>query len=664
VSDPRILHIEDDEAVRYVLSRVLQREGFQVQQAGTGEEGLKLARQAPDLILLDIRLPDANGFDLCKVLKADPDTSSIPVLHLTSSYAGDEYLVAGLEGGADGYLTHPVEPIVLVATIRALLRARRAEAEVRKSAQLWQTTFDAITDGVCLLDAEDRFLRCNRPMADLLGRDPQELAGTSGLPPLPGMIRPEEGWPVERARKSRRRESIELSAGDRWFEISSDPIFDEQGAFTGSVRIISDITGRKRTEEALVNEAAQRQELLRSEEAARATAEQANRLKDEFLATLSHELRTPLNAIVGWLQLLRSGTLDPIATQRAIETIERNTKAQIQLIEDVLEVSRIITGKLRLVLRPVDLAAVVRSAVETVQPGAEAKGVQLRWQGGADVAPVSGDPDRLQQVVWNLLTNAIKFTPRGGWVRVSLEPEASSIRFVVADSGQGIDPAFLPYVFDRFRQADASTTRTHGGLGLGLAIVRHIVELHGGTVLAESRGEGQGATFIVTLPVAGLLDPAAVTAPVPVRHAAVSDPGSTAAGPRIRTAPRLDGVRVLVVEDHMDTLDILVTVLRDYGAEVVAARSVDEAREVFRETRPHVLLSDIGLPGADGYELIRSIRGLPAELGGAVPAAALTAYAGQGDRKRALQAGFQAHLAKPIDPMELVAVVAQLAGTG
>ena len=658
MSNPRILHIEDDEAVRYVLGRTLQREGFQVEQAGTGEEGLKLARQEPDLILLDIQLPDANGFEICKTLKADPATSSIPVLHLTSSYASDEYLVAGLEGGADGYLTHPVEPIVLVATIRALLRARRAEGEVRQAARFWQTTFDAITNGVCLLDAEDRYLRCNRSMADLLGRDPQDLVGMDAFPPLPGMVRPAGGWPVERARQSRRRESVELSAGDRWFEISSDPIFDERGTFTGSVRIVSDISDRKRTEETLAIEAARRQELLQREGAARASAEQANRLKDEFLATLSHELRTPLNAIVGWIQLLRSGTLDTAGTQRAIETIERNTKAQIQLIEDVLEVSRIITGKVRLSLRPVDLAAVVRSAVETVQPGAEAKGVQLQWLAGVDAATVSGDPDRLQQVVWNLLTNAIKFTPRGGWVRVALESAGSSLRIVVEDSGQGIGSDFLPYVFDRFRQADASTTRVHGGLGLGLAIVRHIVELHGGTVRAESQGTGQGATFIVNLPVAGMLDATSMPPPAPVR----SEASAFLAASPVRRDIRLDGLRVLVVEDHLDTLDIMITVLRDHGAEVVTARSVEEARAVLAQTRPDVLVSDIGLPGEDGYGLIVSIRKLPAEHGGRIPAAALTAYASQADRNRALQSGFQAHLAKPVDPLELVALVARLGG--
>lgn len=449
---------------------------------------------------------------------------------------------------------------------------------------------------------------------------------------------------MEKARRSRRREICELSAGDRWFEISSDPIFDDRGAFTGSVRIVSDISDRKRVEEALVTEMAQRQELLRLEEAARTAAEQANRLKDDFLATLSHELRTPLNAIVGWVHLMRTGSLDPDATLRAAEIIERNAKAQTQLIEDVLEVSRIVTGKLRLTMRPVDLNAVVKSAVETVRPAAEAKGIQLQPDLETAAALVSGDPDRLQQVIWNLLSNAIKFTPRGGWVRVGLEPVDSSIRVVVQDSGQGIDPLFLPYVFDRFRQADASAARAHGGLGLGLAIVRHLVELHGGTVEAESLGQDRGATFVVQLPRA--FDATTKPVPSPFR------PGLTAAS--------LGGIRVLVVEDHVDTLEIVVMVLRDHGAEVVTAQSTEEARKVFQQTRPHVLLSDIGLPGEDGYALIRSIRELPAELGGAVPAAALTAYASQADRTRILESGFQAHIAKPVEPEELVATVARL----
>jgi CheY-like chemotaxis protein len=327
----------------------------------------------------------------------------------------------------------------------------------------------------------------------------------------------------------------------------------------------------------------------------------------------------------------------------------------------VLEVSRIVTGKLRLTMRPVDLNAVIKSAAETVRPAAEAKGVHLQPDLSTSfTALVSGDPDRLQQVVWNLLANAIKFTPRGGWVRVRLEPVDSSVRIFVQDSGQGIDPLFLPYVFDRFRQADASAARAHGGLGLGLAIVRHLVELHGGTVEAESLGKDRGATFVVQLPRAGVFDAATTPARPPSRP---DLPEATRDEPD-RPALSLEGIRVLVVEDHVDTLEIVVMVLRDHGAEVVTAQSTEEARKVFQQTRPHVLLSDIGLPGEDGYSLIRSIRELPEELGGTVPAAALTAYAGQTDRTRILEAGFQAHVAKPVEPEELIATVARLGAPG
>jgi CheY-like chemotaxis protein len=350
--------------------------------------------------------------------------------------------------------------------------------------------------------------------------------------------------------------------------------------------------------------------------------------------------------------------MDVAGMERAVETIERNAKAQAQLIGDILEVSRITSGKLRLELHPLDPRAVVRSAVETVRPGAEAKGIHLDTALDEAVEPVLGDPDRLQQVVWNLLSNAIKFTPRGGRVEVRVERAGSHVEIVVRDSGQGIDSTFLPHVFDRFRQADASAARVHGGLGLGLAIVRHLVELHGGTVHAESPGLGQGSIFIVRLPSLGVLeraapagDPAAAAEPPP------ASPGELMSGPQ---GIALQGIRVLLVEDHRDTLDLVSSVLRRSGAEVVAATSAEEAQEALRQTRPHVLLSDIGMPGKDGYDLIRFVRALPAEHGGTIPAAALTAYAGDADRLKILGAGFQAHIAKPVEPMELIALVARL----
>ena len=395
----------------------------------------------------------------------------------------------------------------------------------------------------------------------------------------------------------------------------------------------------------------ERARLLVLEQAARKQAEEANRTKDEFLATLSHELRTPLNAILGWVQVLRTGKLDAAAGARALETIERNARSQAQLIADLLDVSRIITGKLRLDFKPVELRRIIDSALETVRPAADAKGILLDISIGPLASPVLGDADRLQQVIWNLLSNAIKFTPRAGRVEVRLREEGGNAVIRVSDSGIGIRPDFLPYVFDRFRQAEGSITRTHGGLGLGLSIVRHLIELHGGTAEVESTGEGKGATFSVRLPLR-----AELAEDDPLDRTGVTSPGL------FSTPDLLTGVRVVVVEDEADTRELLALSLQQCGAEVAAFGSVPEALASFDLAVPDVLLSDIGVPGEDGYSLIRKVRAREPALGGNVPAAALTAYARAEDRLRALEAGYQTHLAKPVDPAELIATVARLAG--
>jgi signal transduction histidine kinase len=395
----------------------------------------------------------------------------------------------------------------------------------------------------------------------------------------------------------------------------------------------------------------ERARLLVLEQAARKNAEEANRMKDEFLATLSHELRTPLNAILGWVQVLRTGKLDAAAGIRALETIERNARAQAQLIADLLDVSRIITGKLRLELKPVELARIIDTALDGVRPAADAKAIELAVSLAALASPVLGDSDRLQQVIWNLLSNAIKFTPRGGRVEVRLAESGLNAIIEVRDSGIGIRPDFLPYVFDRFRQAESSLTRSHGGLGLGLSIVRHLLELHGGTVEVESKGEGMGTTFRVSVPLRG------ATADEP----AAERPGALAQG--VWNLPDLlTGLQVLVLEDDADSRDLLVMALEQCGAEVTAFASVPEALASFDTAVPDVLVSDIGVPFEDGYSFIRKVRSrLPAQ-GGTVPAAALTAYARADDRLQALEAGFQTHLAKPVEPSELIAAVAHLAG--
>jgi signal transduction histidine kinase/ActR/RegA family two-component response regulator len=383
-------------------------------------------------------------------------------------------------------------------------------------------------------------------------------------------------------------------------------------------------------------------------------ADEANRMKDEFLATLSHELRTPLNAILGWAQILRRGGLDAAAVDQALETISRNALTQGQIVADILDMQRITAGKLRLNLQALDLGPIVRRSIDTVNPAARAKEIEIQAVMDAGVGPVLGDEDRLQQVMWNLLANAVKFTPKGGRVRVELVKINSHLELTVEDTGPGLDPEFIPFAFDRFRQADSSSTRRHGGLGLGLAIVRNLVELHGGSVAAGNRSVGTGALFVVRLPRMSVR-PAQYSLTGEGRHP------DTERQIALETAPSLHGLRVLVVDDELDSREITAAALGRCGADVSSAGSAQEALAFLKRSRPHVILSDIEMPEEDGYSLMRRIRLLPPEEGGMIPAAALTAYAGTEDRMRALAAGFQIHVPKPVQPAELAAVVASLA---
>jgi PAS domain S-box-containing protein len=395
--------------------------------------------------------------------------------------------------------------------------------------------------------------------------------------------------------------------------------------------------------------------LLEHERRARGVAEESNRIKDEFLATLSHELRTPLTAVLGWARMLRSDALDSTTRDHALEIIERNARAQTQIIEDILDVSRIITGKTRIDARPIELEPIIKNAIDAVRPAAEAKKIELRLESQPTVAIVSGDPDRLQQVIWNLLSNAVKFTHTGGSISISLRHEASHVRLEVSDTGDGITPDFLPFIFDRFRQADGSSTRAHGGLGIGLSIVRHLVELHGGTVQAESEGVGRGSKFSVRLPLVAYKakrqlgrNAAASSLPDDVELATID-------------LQSLRGLRVLVVDDEPDALEYLSATLKGCGAHVTAVASASEALDALDASSYDALVSDIGMPGVDGYELIRKVREMENNTESALPAIALTAYARFEDRTRALAAGFQQHLPKPFEPSELTTILATLA---
>jgi PAS domain S-box-containing protein len=428
-------------------------------------------------------------------------------------------------------------------------------------------------------------------------------------------------------------ETVRVRRDGREVDVSLtiSPVRDAAGRVVGASKIARDITARKREEK-------DREQLLARAQEARAEADAASQAKDEFLATLSHELRTPLNAILGWAQMLGARAQDRDIVERAVETIVRNAKHQAHLIEDLLDLSRIATGRFRLEPRPVELVAVLTSALETVRPAAEAKQIEIRARFDPAVGPVWGDVDRLTQVFWNLLSNAVKFTERGGSVEIRLGTTGSHAVVEVTDSGIGIAPHLLPVIFDRFRQGDSSITRVHGGLGLGLAIVRQLLELHGGTVRASSPGEGQGATFTVRLPL------------MPVRVARRDEPPSAP-----DAMPRCDGIRVLVVDDEPDGRDLVKLVLERCGAAVTAVGTGAEALGALDTAPPDVVISDLAMPHMDGYELIRRIRRRPS--GADVPAVALTAQASGDARARAFSAGFDTYIPKPVDPAELVALV-------
>jgi signal transduction histidine kinase len=515
-SRPLIVNIDDTAELRYVKTRILRQAGYDVVEGTTGGEALRLVRELlPQLVVCDVKLPDMSGVDVCRRIKNDPVTGSIPVVQISATFVAEKDAEEALKGGADIYLTEPLEPRELETVVSVLLRLRRSEA-----------------------DALDK------------------------------------------------------------------------------------------------------------ERTARAQAEEATRLKDEFLANLSHELRTPMNIIIGWAHLLRAGPLNDEQKLRAAEAIERAARSQAQLIEDLLDVSRIVTGKFRLRMQDLDVAAVLRMAVESLRPVAQAKGVVLRVSQPESIATVRGDQDRLQQVFWNLLSNAVKFTPANGCVDVELEQTDGHVRIRVTDTGIGIAREFLPYVFDRFRQADSTSTRAHTGMGLGLAIVRHVVELHGGSVSADSQGENTGSTFTVTLPTRSNIS----------EHQEDAKESSEA---DLASSVGL-GTRVLLIEDDPDAREVIATGLERAGFEIRPAGSAREALSMLDHWHPDVIVSDIGMPGMDGYEFIRALRTRTPDRSGHVAALALTAFARLEDVALARASGYDGHLSKPVNPRELAGAIIEL----
>jgi PAS domain S-box-containing protein len=528
-----------------------------------------------------------------------------------------------------------------ILVFRDITERRRAE----QTRALLAGIVDSSEDAIISKSLEGIITSWNKSAERMFGWTPEEAIGQAIYLIIPPELRDEEAMILGRLRQGQRIEhfeTIRMTKDGRRFNISLtvSPVRNRNGQIIGASKTARDITERVRTEE-------ERAMLLASERAARERAESASRAKDEFVAMISHEIRSPLNAILGWSQMLRQGKLDQVAAANALESIERNARAQAQLVSDLLDISRVITGKLRINARPVDITNSLESALDSIRPAAEAKQIQIEVEREPYATVVTGDADRLQQVFWNLLSNAVKFTPRGGRVEIKVSRVESELEIAIADTGAGIGAEFLPYIFDRFTQADTTTARRHAGLGLGLAIVRHMVELHGGTVQAESRGVGQGSTFRVTLPVRALNPRGAESLPDALPVAILANDIA------------LDRIRIMVVDDEAETRDLLKIMLASHGAEVSAYASGAEALAQVDHCKPQVIVSDIGMPGQDGYAFIRKVRGLGADVEN-IPAIALTAYARAEDRMRALAAGFQMHVPKPVEASELVMVIASL----
>lgn len=756
-----ILVVDDDELKRYTMAHIVRRAGFEVVEAATGAEALRHLASRPDAVILDVNLPDISGLDVCRRLKSDPATTTIPVLHVSATFVNAEDRVHGLDSGADAYLTDVVNPIELIATINALLRARRAEESARVAARQWEATFDAIGDGIVLLDESGRITRGNPAAGVILGQPTAMLTGRPILELLPIEPRSPAESPLARALTSRRREAAELALADgRTIHLTIDPIPDDGLGIVGAVCILSDISERRRNERALReadenfrllvegvrdyaivmtdpenrivswNTGAERilgyngpeiigrdlaivftpedrergvpewetrtavvegralderwqlrkdgsrfwasgvlsplrdeggrlrgfakifrdeSERKRLEEELRNRAlelVEADRQKDRFLAMLAHELRNPLAPVRNALEEIRLAPGDPESVERARAMAGRQIGHMARLIEDLLDVSRITSGKIQLRRQPVDFSTIATHAAVTSRAVIEAARQELRTSIAPGPIWVEGDATRLEQVLANLLNNATKYSDPGARIDLSVSVEAGEARLKVCDTGIGIAPEILPHVFDLFAQGDRSLARAQGGLGIGLTLVRSLVEMHGGTVSVHSEGPGRGTEVVVRLPM-------------------IAAPGRFESDAQVAPVPDLQPRRILVVDDSVDSASSLARVLGLWGHDTWVAYSGPEAIEVAIARRPDLLLLDIGLPGMNGYEVAGILRKHP-EAGQPI-LVALTGYGQEEDRRRSRDAGIEHHLVKPVDLDELQALLARIVprtGTG
>jgi PAS domain S-box-containing protein len=686
-----VLLVDDHPENLIALEAILGGLGQNLVRANSGEEALRcLLHQDFAVILLDVQMPNMDGFEAASLIRQRPRSRSTPIIFLTAFNTDDNLMVRGYALGAVDYLFKPINPAILTSKVNVFVELFRKTAEIerqanqlalvnselKRSEERFRLLSRCSPIGIFLMDTVGQYTYANPSCQAICGFTVQENWQTDWTNSIHTDEREQvlRNWSdcIRQGQAYSEEFRIETLGATKWVHVRTSPMLSDWGELLGHVGTIEDITDRKQSE-------VTRDQIIR-EQAARQQAEAANRMKDEFLAIVSHELRTPLNSILGWSQLLQNRNLDASTTSRALKIIERNARSQAQLIEDILDVSQIIRGKLRLTMQPVSLIPVLESLIETMRPSANDKQIQILTEFNPDIDKIYGDAERIKQIIWNLLSNAIKFTPDQGKVTVRLtcvngaesanqhrtrtsmlpfyeaQSDAASettgttgyAQIQVVDTGIGIDAEFLPYVFDRFRQADSTTTRSYNGLGLGLAIVYHLVEQHQGMIWAASEGEGKGATFTLNLP---LLTNSMLSAPPDADRLNHSN-----------IMPSLHAVQVLVVEDHEDTREFITTVLQQFGAEVMAVSSVPEAIRYLEQTCPDVLVSDIGMPMEDGYELIHQVRNRESDHKTHIPAIALTAYVRTEDQSKALDAGFETHLSKPVEAETLVKVVAKAVG--
>jgi PAS domain S-box-containing protein len=639
----RVLVVDDNPVTRYSTGRIIGAAGFAVAEAETGGQALEQAARGVSAVVLDVHLPDIDGFEVCRKLRADPFTRLLPVVHLSAAFVKNEDHVTGLNAGADSYMVHPVEPAVLVATVQALIRARTAEDQLRRSEESLRAIYDQAHSGIALIDDQGRFSEANPAMLRMLGRTRDAVIGITVVSLAPPQWRAQVERGFAASQGAWRGELPLLHADGHLVHIEWS--LSPQVGRDGRIATAMDVSDRFELEQ-------RRHDLLEREQVARAQAERHSRTKDDFVAVLSHELRTPLNAIIGWVHILKRRGSTPEGL-KGLDAIERNVKTQARIISDILDVSRINSGKLQLERDWIDPAELIINSTTSLRSAIDERqiAVETDVDGASERAWL--DAARYQQIFWNLMTNAIKFSAHGGVVQVTLRRDGGRLRLEVRDHGAGIKPDFIPHLFDRFTQSDAPGNRRHGGLGLGLSIVKHLVDLHGGEVGAQSAGLGRGTLMWVDLPVEANLCAGATTMSGALEAAHEE---AEAEGPH----QSLLGIDVLLVEDDLEAGEMMTIVLGDRGARVRLARDVDEALAMLAQHRPRLLVSDIGLPGKDGYELARALRAQEGAAGPRLPMVALTAFARPEDQRKALDAGFDLHLAKPLKPHQLLHAIADL----